>query len=121
MMLYDVDADDKALFDSAYGYVCQHEAGGELAAWVTHKEEVAAANAVVDDLRISRVLCAAGKRWGGYDEDVEALSQALYQYCVEEGRLVDFYDVSAGAKASRLTLCYADFETLVLLAKAAPR
>lgn len=118
LMLYAAQSGNRELFEDAYSYVRGHLAGGGLAAWVTTTADGAyKTNALVDDLRIFRALHTANQSWGGYGEDLRELSDALYEYCTKDGQLVDFYDFKYNEQATRLTLCYADFQTLLLLSE----
>ncbi len=104
--------EDNALFELLYGYTKAHTAGGGLASWVVTDDGDSAVNAAIDDLRIVRALADKG----GYDSDISEYAVSLYEYNVNNGQLVDFYDFESG-KARRMTLCFADFEALDILAE----
>lgn len=108
IMLAAGNAGDEDLYKKALGYVEKNKTGAGLVAWNTGSS----VNALVDDLRIYRAMTL-------YGADADRLGQyadAIYNFNVNNGRLVDFYDAAQGQQAKRLTLCYADFETLALLA-----
>ncbi len=116
-MEYAALSENKALFDTAFGFVktkLLNQKG--LTAWFySPADGAAASNALLDDLRILRALRAADEAWGGYGEDAAALGDAILRYNTDDGHLVDHYDIDTGKKAARLTLCYADFEAIKLL------
>ncbi len=117
MMLSAVMEDDRELFERLWGYAKSAEAGGGLSAWVTTKDGPSPVNAAIDDLRILRALSAANEQWGIGDWDIKTLAQGLYEYNTDGKNLFDFHDFSFDSTAQRLTLCYADFEALELLAQ----
>lgn len=112
MMRYAALAGDAALFERAWQYVQAHLTTGGLAQWVSGVGQGSAVNATVDDLRICRALLESGRH------SVEGMTQAkaMRQYVAPHNRLVDFYDFSLRQHAGQLTLCYADFAALEMLA-----
>lgn len=113
MMLYAARKGDMALFDSAWTYVQAHLTTGGLAQWYASNEgKPTAVNATLDDLRIYHAL----HETGNHTNEAAAYAKALLQYAVQDKKLVDFYDFQSRKSAGTLTLCYADFATLQLLA-----
>lgn len=116
LMLYAATAGDQAAFDSAWGYAQTMRTDAGLTAWIVSGAEPGQANAAVDDLRIIAALLKANELWGGYEQAIAHLEDALYLYNTENGHLIDFYEWQYNQKAMRFTLCYADFPTLQKLA-----
>ncbi len=119
MMEYAALSKNKPLFDTAFGFVKTRLINKKgLTAWLySPADGAAASNALIDDLRILRALKAADEQWGGYSKDTASLGDAILRYNIDDGHLVDHYDIDTGKKAARLTLCYADFEAIKLLGK----
>lgn len=116
MMEYALLKKDKALFDRSFGFVKEYMLSRtKLASWVIAKGEPSDSNSLVDDLRIYKNLCKANELWGGYGDLVKGWEGNLYRYNTKNQRLVDNYDFKNKAKANRLTLCFADMESLKLL------
>ena len=113
MMQYAVLSKNKSLFDSSWDFARTKLEKGGLAAWyVTAAGKTAAVNAALDDLRIWSALADADTVWGGYAQAADSIRKAIYQDCVQDNRLVSFYDFGSGKKSSSLSLCYADISTL---------
>lgn len=116
MMEYAVVTGQYPLFEKAYRYADEQLRNRYgLFSWVRHNGQNQPHNALLDDLRIFRALADANQLWGGYDEDLQKLGEALREYNVRNGELVDFFEDSSGRRSSRLSLAYADFEALELL------
>ncbi|MDQ6421578.1 hypothetical protein RB620_19305 [Paenibacillus sp. LHD-117] len=81
-----------------------------------------AANAAVDDLRLIRALFegASAFREPGYRKEAERYGRRFLEHNVKEGNLYDFYDARYKSTNGFLTLCYADFQTIGLLAESIP-
>lgn len=116
-MLYAAETEDRQLFDRAFSYVKNQLWQDGLAAWKKEYGETGEVNALIDDFRIYRALCEAQELWGGYEEDILTLQNALLEWGIEKNQYVDFYDWSNSKYASRFTLCYGDLEVMQLLAK----
>lgn len=116
MMEYAVVTGQYALFEKAYRYADQQLKNRYgLFSWVRHDSENQPHNTLLDDLRIYRALADANQLWGGYDEDLRKLGEAIREYNVRNSDLVDFFEESSGRRSSQLSLAYADFEALGLL------
>lgn len=116
MMEYAAATEQYALFEKAYRYADEQLRNRYgLFSWVRHDGENQPHNALLDDLRIYRALQEADNQWGGYEEALEALGEAIREYNVRNGELVDFFEDSSGRRASQLSLFYADFEALEYL------
>lgn len=114
MMLYAARNQDSQLLEKAFGYVQAHLTSGGLAQWYssdTNKDSTV--NATLDDLRICRALLESGE----HDAEAMAYAQALMRYAVQSNTLEDFYDFQLEESAGTLTLCYADFAALRMLAE----
>lgn len=116
-----VKLDDRALFSDCWEYVSSRmQRGGVFAWYVTAEETQADANALLDDLRIARALYEANEKWGGYERELEALAAQLLHKNVYRGQLSSFYDFRQKCSGSSISLAYADFVTLDLLAEVVP-
>ncbi len=117
LMEYAFLSGDAALFETAYGYVQKNlDADGLLRWYGTDTEQTAGVNSLLDDLRVLRALDEWNQEYGGYEEALSRHSGALAAGNLDEnGNLVDFCTFSDGAKAHRLTMCYADWEALEVL------
>jgi thiol-disulfide isomerase/thioredoxin len=116
LMLYAANAGDQALFDSVYGYLAPYSTGG-LTPWLIYAGDPADVNATLDDLRILEALLVAQERWGGYEDEIDLRSGALYKGTVKNGNLLDYCAVPEGwTTCPTLTLCYADIATMEKLA-----
>ncbi|WP_101697658.1 redoxin domain-containing protein [Clostridium minihomine] len=112
MLQYAQKAGKQDLFDRLWSYVKNNMTAGGLPAWVTQEgASPSTVTAAVDDLRIYRVLSQSRMNAAV----LKPYADALLQYETENQNLVDFYDFSWNQKASRFTLCYADFQALSLL------
>ena len=74
------------------------------------------ATALVDELRIIRVLSATGRN-SKYKELTVDLAQSIYRYEVSNGKLVDFYDAESRKSANQISLFYIDVSALEELLK----
>lgn len=121
MLEYAAGVHDTGLFKSTLGYVDKNMLKNPLAAWVVTAGGPSDTNAALDDLRIYGALSAADGLWGGYTETLSRYRDAIYTYNTSDGRLVNSYDFASGKKSDELSLAYADFKTLGLMAKEDPR
>lgn len=118
IMQYSVLSQNKALFDSAWSFTSSYMEKDGLAAWyVTQDGKAAGVNAVLDDLRIWSALFDADALWGGTAAAADGICESVYQNCVENSCLVDFYEFDSGKKSNTLSLCYADLSTLRRMAQ----
>jgi thiol-disulfide isomerase/thioredoxin len=116
MMEYALLKNYKALFDQYLGYVKEHMLSRtKLASWMITKGKPSDSNSLVDDLRIYKSLRKANALWGGYEDLLKDWEENIYLYNTQNGRLVDSYDFKSKEKGNRLTLCFADMESLKLL------
>jgi hypothetical protein len=74
------------------------------------------ATALVDELRIIRVLSALDDG-GKYDRFRTELTRSIYTYDVDNGKLVDFYDAKSRKTADRLSLFFIDVLALEELSR----
>ena len=107
------------LFQKAYGYVQSNLSEEGLLRWYGSSDgEPGQVNALLDDLRVLRALDSVA----GYETEVFYRAQALARGNLDkDGNLVDFYTFSDGSQAHRLSMCYADFRALDILARQAPQ
>ncbi len=118
MMQYAVLLKNKSLFDSAWKFTKEKMEKDGLAAWyVTSAGKTAGANAALDDLRIWAALADADSAWDGYRQAADSVRGAVYRDCVQNSRLVSFYDFQSDKKSHSLPLCYADISVLRRMAE----
>ena len=110
------------LFRSAYGYVQKKLDVNGLMRWYgTENGQPAQVNALLDDLRVLRALSIQNDRTGEYEFAVKDRAKAIANGNFDEdGNLIDFYTFEDGSKAHRLTMCYADWQALDILAQNVP-
>ncbi len=118
MMLYALKAGDQSLFDRSCAFVKERLDTGEILSYRYSPEDGAYhVNAFLDDLRIIRALLLAYEAFGGeYEKNALAYADRLYQTNVKGTRAYDFYDERFGMTNDVITLCYADLDTIGLLA-----
>lgn len=78
------------------------------------------ATALVDELRIIRVLSALDLN-GEYKRFGTELARSIYRYEVNGGKLVDFYDAKSRKSADRISLFFIDVPALEELSRRDPR
>ena len=111
LMMYALETEQKELFDSAWQYTRTRMIRNGLPAWyVTEAGNAAAVNSLTDDLRIWYALYRAGQRRNGtYGKDAEQLRGAIRDQCLNrEDGYVDYTDLTTGAQAGSIALCYLD-------------
>ncbi|MFJ7371384.1 hypothetical protein ACIQVU_18455 [Lysinibacillus sp. NPDC098008] len=76
--------------------------------WRIEGTKKASVNALIDDLRIIRVLLEAGEKWdnASYIRLGKNIGENLQQFGMADQLFVDFVDVHTHDKAHTLTLCY---------------
>lgn len=109
-MEYAALAGNEELFERLWSYTKSRLFPEGLMPWVISAGTDTRVNALVDDLRIIGALQKAPRIAG--ENLYQPYVDAVYQYNVEDGKPVDFYDVELGQKADRFTLCYGDLTTL---------
>ncbi len=117
MLEYAVLKDKQQLFDQVYNYISSKMWKNKLTSWMVEKDTASDVNALIDDFRIYTSLVEANNNWGGYDEKIEGYENALKNYAIQENHYVDFYDSKHKEYAQRLTLCFADFQAMSILAE----
>ncbi len=121
LMEYAVLKEDKELFEEAFQYVKQFMlTDTKLAGWMVTGKKSAASNSLVDDLRIYKALLKANELWGGYEDMLIYWEKNLYEYNTSNNHIVDSYDFKRKDKSRRITLCFADLESLALLKDRVP-
>ena len=119
VMEYAALTGNKALFKKAYTYVQTNLSQEGLLRWYGSADgEPGQVNALLDDLRVLRALDSMP----GYESEVFYRAQALARGNLDkDGDLVDFYTFADGSQAHQLSMCYADFRALDILARQAPQ
>lgn len=117
MLLYAVQEQKQELFDQLLQYSVSNLTKDGLTAWIVTDKKASRVNALLDDFRIYQALCQAQKLWGGYDAYIEDYQKNLLDYGMDDDKYIDFYDAENKQKASRLTLCYIDLQTMKELAQ----
>lgn len=120
IMEYAADTGNETLFQTAFFYVKDYLYRNNLALWVYTDGESGNSNALLDDLRILKALSVSNEKNGNYETEIKKLAEAIAFYNVDGQKLVDFYDFSSEAKASRFTLCYGDLVALQKVAEVVP-
>ena len=122
IMEYAAITGNEQLFTSAYSYVQNKlDVNGILRWYGTTRGQTAKVNALLDDLRVLRALGEWNTSHGGYDADLASRAAAIASANIDDnGNMIDFYTFSDGSKASRLTMCYADWKALDLLVQLQP-
>ena len=107
------------LFKKTYSYVQTNLSQEGLLRWYGSADgEPGQVNALLDDLRVLRALDSVTD----YESEVFYRAQALARGNLDkDGNLVDFYTFADGTQAHRLSMCYADFRALDILARQAPQ
>lgn len=119
MLGYAAGSQDRDLFNRLYSRLIKNGLAlenGRMYPWVVTDKQKITVNAAVDDFRIYRALLQAEEVWKDVNE-TDILEGVLYISTVQDKRLVDFYDITLKEAANTLTLCYADFKAIRLLAK----
>lgn len=114
-LLYACSIRDQALFERLWDYVRQYMWQDGLCAWRVQDKEAGNVNALIDDLRIYRALSRAQELWGGYENALASMEDAMASRMIVEDKFTDFYDFDREDPASRFTLCYGDLEAMELL------
>lgn len=82
----------------------------DLISWEINGDKTSTVNALIDDLRISRLLNLASERFDepSYQALAQQIGKALKHKQVETGLLTDFVDISNGVHSKTLTISYID-------------
>ncbi|MDL2253649.1 hypothetical protein LJC49_06185 [Ruminococcaceae bacterium OttesenSCG-928-I18] len=119
LMRYAVVVEDQILFEQAHEYVQDNLLLDDTLISYRYSEEyrLFPMNAIVDDFRIIRALLEAAQVFEEESYKSRALEYAekIYDVCVVDGNLRDFYDAKAKAVSGTLRMCYVDFKTLSAL------
>lgn len=121
-MIYALEKEDKPLFDQSYQQLEDYflEADGFLNWKVTEEgESEVAANALIDDIRLSGVLVEAYEKWNdeSYMETARTINNYLNEHNINEGIFTDFYEKEDEYVSDAITLSYIDGEMMDLLAQ----
>ncbi|AQQ54030.1 hypothetical protein [Planococcus lenghuensis] len=109
-MQYLVEAGDAEAFAGQFRRLQEafitEEQGGTFVRWVLY--ENSNVNALIDDMRLIRVLREGAERFGepAYRELADRLASTLLRLQQTESYPVDYYDWSIGQPAQRITLSY---------------
>lgn len=117
LMEYAALAGKEELFERLWGYTEEKLFAEGLMPWVISDKKTSEVNALIDDLRIASALEINKNKSEEYQKAYKNYMESIYTYNSEGGELVDCYDVSAGQKADRFTLCYGDLRTLSKMAE----
>ena len=116
VMEYAVLINDQQLFNKILSYITEIMWGDGLPAWKVKGNKPSDVNALLDDLRIMSAIISAQEQWGGYENLIERYAESLFEYGLNDGKYVDFYDSRSKQYAGRFTLCYGDLQTMEKLA-----
>lgn len=107
-LAYLVEKDDQARFDEQVDVLKSYFLSNDFIVWRLDGTKKASVNALIDDLRIIRVLLDASEKW--HDSDYEQLGKQigdnLIQYGMNQELFVDYVDVNSHDKATALTMSY---------------
>lgn len=84
--------------------------------WQIYEGKLQKATALIDEMRILKVLMQ-GERNKANEYYINVIKESLYNFSLQEGRWVDFYDARCREKADQISLFYIDLETMGMLAK----
>ncbi len=118
-MLYAIQIDDKAMFESSLDFVKEYLDTGKIISYRYSTEDSPYyVNAFVDDIRIIRALILADEKYNReYSDIVKKYSKRLYDTNIKDNYILDMYDEINCNNNDFITLCYIDLYTIGLLEK----
>jgi len=107
-LTYLLEKGDQARFKNQVDVMKSDFLKNNFIVWRLEKKKQASVNALIDDLRIIRVLFEAGEKWKipHYIQLGNELGKNLVRYGMNDGLFVDFVDVQTNEKAKTLTISY---------------
>ncbi|MBL3728556.1 hypothetical protein JIN86_02910 [Lysinibacillus sp. HST-98] len=107
-LAYLLEKGDRARFDDQVNVMKSYFLKSDFIVWRIEGTKKATVNALIDDLRIIRVLLEAGEKWheSTYVQLGKKIGENLTIHGMNEGLFVDYVDVSSHAQANTLTMSY---------------
>lgn len=107
-LAYLLEKDDQARFNEQINVMKSYFLTNDFIVWRIEGTRKASVNALIDDLRIIRVLLSAGEKWhdSTYLQLGKKIGENLVQHGMNKELFVDFVDVDSHDKANTLTISY---------------
>ncbi|WP_342544415.1 hypothetical protein [Lysinibacillus sp. FSL K6-4013] len=107
-LAYLLEKDDQVRFNEQINVMKSYFLANDFIVWRIEGTRKASVNALIDDLRIIRVLLSAGEKWqdSTYLQLGKKIGENLVRYGMNEELFVDFVDVDSHNKANTLTISY---------------
>ena len=107
-MAYLLEKNDQVRFNKQVEVIKSHFLEKDFIVWRIDGNSQASVNALIDDLRIIRVLLEAGDKWGinSYTKLGKVIGKNVVKHGMLEDTFVDFVDISTKEKAKTITLSY---------------
>ncbi len=108
-LAYLLEKDDPVRFNEQINVMKSYFLANDFIVWrIEGGTRKASVNALIDDLRIIRVLLSAGEKWqdSTYLQLGKKIGENLVRYGMNEELFVDFVDVDSHDKANTLTISY---------------
>lgn len=107
-LAYLLEKDDQVRFNEQINVMKSYFLANDFIVWRIEGTRKASVNALIDDLRIIRVLLSAGEKWqdSTYLQLGKKIGENLVRYGMNEELFVDFVDVDSHDKANTLTISY---------------
>lgn len=107
-LAYLLEKDDQARFNDQVNVMKSYFLTNDMIVWRIEGSKKATVNALIDDLRIIRVLLEAGEKWhdSSYIQLGKNMGDQLVQYGMNQNLFVDYVDVYTHDKAQTLTISY---------------
>lgn len=107
-LAYLLEKDDQVRFNEQINVMKSYFLANDFIVWRIEGTRKASVNALIDDLRIIRVLLSAGEKWqdATYLQLGKKIGENLVRYGMNKELFVDFVDVDSHDKANTLTISY---------------
>ncbi|KOY80898.1 hypothetical protein I6G82_04850 [Lysinibacillus macroides] len=107
-LAYLLEKDDQIRFDEQVQVIKTFFLTNNFMVWRIEGTKKASVTALIDDLRVIRVLLEAGEKWdnASYIQLGKEIGENLKRFGMVDGLFVDFVDVHSHDKANTLTMCY---------------
>jgi len=107
-LAYLLEKGDQARFDDQIDVLKSYFLSNDFIVWRLEGTKKASVNALIDDLRVIRVLLEAGEKWhdSTYEQLGKNIGDNLVRYGMNQELFVDYVDVKNHDKATTLTMSY---------------
>ncbi|WP_155591601.1 glycosyl hydrolase family 8 [Lysinibacillus cavernae] len=107
-LAYLLEKDDQTRFNDQMSVMKSFFLTNDFIVWRIEGSKKASVNALIDDLRIIRVLLEAGEKWqdSTYVQLGKKIGDNLVQYGMNQELFVDFVDIHSHHQANTLTMSY---------------